>query len=473
MRGNRPPNVLFILTDDQGPWAAGCYGNPEIRTPNIDRLAAEGLRFENFFCASPVCSPARASLMTGRIPSQHGVHDWIRERNMPPEPARYLEGLTCYTDVLAAGGYVCGLSGKWHLGDSLAPQHGFTYWFCMPHGASEYQDAQMIWQGRLEVQPGYLTDRITDRALSFIEQNKGRPFYLSVHYNAPHSPWTGHPQEIVESYEDCPFKSCPQECMHPWARPSMRRHLGNRESLKGYFAAVTGLDIGVGRLLDRLEQLGLREDTLVVFTSDNGYSCGHHGFWGKGNGTLPLNMYENSVKVPFIVSHPGRIPAGRATGAMMSQYDFMPTLLDYLGLPAPADESLPGTSFARVWTGQTDQAREEVVVYDEYGPVRMIRTPEWKYVHRYPYGPHELYDLARDPDERRNLVGEESSRAVVGELRRRLARWFERYVVPRLDGVRCPVTGMGQVERIDERHCCEESFRPFEGPGPRGAWPAP
>ncbi len=143
------PNVIFILTDDQGPWAAGCYGNPEIRTPNIDRLAATGMRFENFFCTSPVCSPARASLMTGRIPSQHGVHDWIRHRNMPPNAARYLEGFTCYTDLLADAGYACGLSGKWHLGDSVSPQHGFASWLTIPYGGSKYNDAEVIVNGEL------------------------------------------------------------------------------------------------------------------------------------------------------------------------------------------------------------------------------------------------------------------------------------------------------------------------------------
>ncbi|MGD2175564.1 MAG: sulfatase-like hydrolase/transferase, partial [Candidatus Brocadiaceae bacterium] len=404
MAEQETPNAVFILTDDQGPWAAGCYGNSEIRTPNIDRLAATGLRFESFFCTSPVCSPARASLMTGAIPSRHGVHDWLREGNMPPDPARYIEGLTCYTDVLAENGYVCGLSGKWHLGDSMSAQHGLSHWFCLPKGASHYNDAEMIRDGKVDVQPGYLTDVITDEAIRFIEAHREEPFYLSVHYNAPHAPWTGHPPEIVESYEDCPFKSCPQEAAHPWIRPHMRRHLGNRESLKGYFAAVTAMDLNVGWILDRLSELNLRQKTLVVFTSDNGFSCGHHGFWGKGNGTFPLNMYENSVKVPFIVSHPGRLSPGRVTEALMSQYDFAPTLLDYLGMPALEDEWLPGRSFVPVWTGQTDEVREDVVVFDEYGPVRMIRTREWKYVHRYPNGPHELYNLQEDPDERENLA---------------------------------------------------------------------
>jgi len=453
-----PTNVVFILTDDQGPWAAGCYGNAEIRTPNLDRLAADGMRFDNFFCTSPVCSPARASVLTGRIPSQHGVHDWIRARNMAPRPARYLEGQTCYTDVLAAHGYTCGLSGKWHLGDSLTPQHGFSHWLTLPRGAMQYNDAEVVRDGRVEVAPGYLTDVFTDDALAFLDRHRDERFYLSVHYNAPHAPWTGHPQEIVDSYDDCPFKTCPQEAAHPWVKGNMRRLLGDRETLKGYFAAVTAMDVGVGRILDRLDALGLRDSTLVVFMSDNGFSCGHHGFWGKGNGTQPLNMYDNSVKVPMIMSHPGRIETGAVTGAMLSQYDWLPTLLDYLDLPGVADETLPGRSFLPVLAGRTDQIRDDVVVYDEYGPVRMIRTQQWKYVHRYPDGPHELYDLTNDPGERTNRVDEKDAEAVVTEMRKRLVAWFADYVIPQTDGARFPVSGGGQRERIDDEHCGEEAF---------------
>ena len=458
------PNVIFILTDDQGPWAMGCSGNDEVRTPYIDQLASEGTRFPNFFCTSPVCSPARASLMTGRIPSAHGVHDWIRNGNMPPDPARYLEGLTCYSDVLAKNNYTVGLSGKWHLGDSLTPQHGFSHWFALPTGGSNYNDANMIRDGKVEQQPGYLTDVITDDALEFISANSEGPFYLSVNYNAPHTPFNGHPQDIVDSYDDCPFKTCPQESLHPWAVQGAAAHMGNRESLKGYFAAITALDLNVGRILDRLGELGIRENTLVVFSSDNGYSCGHNGFWHKGNGTFPLNMYENSVKVPFVISQPGRIPEGQVSEAMVSQYDFMPTLLDYLGLPDPNDDMSPGRSFVSVLNGETNDAQDEIVVFDEYGPVRMIRTQEWKYVHRYAYGPHELYNLTKDPRERNNLVDEKEHHALIGDMRRQMGAWFERYVVPELDGARCSVTGGGQAAKIGEGQYGENSFHPRYAP---------
>ena len=329
------PNIVFILSDDQGPWAAGCYGNAEIRTPAIDRIAQTGMRFDNFFVATPVCSPSRATFLTGRIPSQHGVHDWIREGNVGDSAAAYLAGEVAYTDILADNGWVCGLSGKWHLGHSQLAQHGFSHWYVHQQGGGPYNDAPMIRDGELITEPGYVTTAITNDALAFIDQHADgdAPFYLGVHYTAPHSPWTGHPQEIVDSYDNCAFDSCPQEAIHPWAvgHALSENCLGNREMLKGYFAAVTAMDRDIGRILDKLEEKGLRENTLVVFTSDNGFSCGHHGFWGKGNGTYPPNMYENSIKVPFVVSHPGRIPAESVQAGMVSAYDFMPTLLDYLG----------------------------------------------------------------------------------------------------------------------------------------------
>jgi arylsulfatase A-like enzyme len=449
MRAERP-NIVFVLTDDQGPWAAGCYGNTEIRTPNIDRLAETGVRFENFFVAIPVCSPSRATFMTGRIPSQHGVHDWIREGNVGKDAASYLKDETCYTDILADNGWTCGMSGKWHMGDSQVIQHGFSHWFTHQRGGGPYNNAPMVRDGKLVNEPGYVTNVITDDALEFLDKhaNDDNPFYLSVHYTAPHSPWTGHPQDIVDSYDDCPFESCPQEPKHPWAGGLTDNCLGNREMLKGYFAAVTAMDMDLGRILDRIEKLGIRDDTLVFFFSDNGFNCGHHGFWGKGNGTRPLNMYENSIKVPAIASHPGVIPEGYVQKAMVSAYDFMPTLLEYLDLPIPQNLNLPGESFLPVLLGKDDNGRDNVVIYDEYGRTRMIRTGEWKYVHRHPDGPNELYHLVSDPDERKNLVDDPHQVKRIAEMKKTLDEWFAKYVVSDKDGLKYDVTGSGQMKPV-------------------------
>lgn len=443
------PNIVFILSDDQGPWALGCAGNQEIRTPHLDRLAAEGMRFSSFFCTSPVCSPARASLLTGRIPSQHGIHDWIRGGNVGERPIEYLAGQTAYTELLADSGYTCGLSGKWHLGDSLKPQKGFTHWYVHQQGGSAYYDAPMIRDGELIDEPDYLTDVITDDALQFLDSRQvDQPFYLGVHYTAPHSPWIdSHPQEFVEMYDDCPFDSCPQEPKHPWSIATAPWSDNQRENLKGYFAAVTAMDHNIGRILDKLEEMGVRERTLICFMSDNGFNCGHHGIWGKGNGTFPFNMFDTSVKVPAIFSHPGRIPLGHVCDELISGYDFMPTLLEYVGgLEHPEASNLPGRSFLPLLLGEEGAGREDVVIYDEYGPVRMIRTREWKYVHRYPYGPQELYHLTADPDERNNLIDAPEAEEQRRSMKERLDSWFVSYADPYRDGTREAVTGFGQLE---------------------------
>ena len=460
------PNIVFILTDDHGCWALGAAGNREIITPNLDRLARTGARFDQFFCASPVCSPARASILTGRIPSQHGVHDWLRRGNLPEGASpytfagdnaaiEYLRGQRAYTEVLAENGYVCGLSGKWHLGDSLQPQKGYSYWHIMPYGGSHYYNAPFIEDGKVSLKPQYLTDVITDHALTFLRAQQGRPepFYLGVHYTAPHSPWDAdqHPEELRALYDGCPFESVPnQPGAHPWQINSTPRGTGEkrRELLSGYYAAITGLDRGVGRILDWLEANGLRENTLVIFSGDNGMNMGHHGIWGKGNGTFPQNMFDTSVKVPVIFSQPGRLPAGTVNSALLSHYDIYPTLLDYLGLrdQQPAQVDLPGRSFAPLLRGQLAQEREEVVVFDEYGPVRMIRSQAWKYVHRYPYGPNELYDLGNDPYENDNLIADPGKAATAAALKAQLDAWFLRYADPRIDGTREAVTGKGQLE---------------------------
>lgn len=450
MKGKEaPPNIVVILSDDQGAWAMGCAGNDEIITPNLDHLAETGVRFENFFCTSPVCSPARASLLTGKIPSQHGVHDWIKAGNVGKDALEYLAGQTAYTEILAQHGYVCGLSGKWHLGDSIRPQKGFTHWYVHQTGGGPYYDAPMIRDGKCYREPGYITEKITDDALNFIDQQagSGRPFYLSVHYTAPHSPWINqHPEKYVQMYEDCPLESVPVDPKHPWLIPNAPGANNHRESLKGYYASITAMDDQIGRIIRKLEQLNFRENTLIVFLSDNGFNFGHHGIWGKGNGTFPQNMYDTSVKVPAIFSHPGKIPAARVSEALVSGYDFFPTILQYAGLGGHADDDLPGRSFYDELVGKPfQQEKDPIVVFDEYGPVRMIRTKEWKYVHRYPYGPHELYHLAVDPDEKANLIDDPSCADQVKTMRQSLEQWFVKYADPAVDGVREPVTGNGQI----------------------------
>ncbi len=460
-RDLKQPNILFILTDDQGSWALGCAGNNEMVTPNLDQLAASGIRFENFFCTSPVCSPARASILTGRIPSQHGVHDFIKEGNSGSGGINYLEGQIAYTDILAEHGYICGISGKWHLGASDLPQNGFSHWYVHQKGSGHYYNAPMYREGKLIHETAYITDVITDDALAFLDKQSknSQPFYLSVHYTAPHDPWTEgeHPQELLEQYKDCQFLSCPQGEYHSEAVYQYEKQ-DVRHCLQGYFSAVTGIDMNVGRLMKKLDDLNLREDTLVVFTSDNGFNCGHHGIWGKGNGTFNLNMFDTSIKVPFIISQPGKLPKEKVYDQMYSHYDLFPTLLDYTGLSWTEDQNLPGQSFLPCLLGKEDEGRENVFVYDEYGPVRMVRSKQWKYVHRYPYGKHELYDLVNDPEEMYNLYDEQTHNEIIFAMRFTMEKWFLSYTDPNMDGIKLPVRGNGQTSLVGIQSNGKQAF---------------
>ncbi|SDG07971.1 sulfatase-like hydrolase/transferase [Marvinbryantia formatexigens] len=445
----RRPNIVFIISDDQGYWSLGCSGNREILTPNIDRLAACGMRFENFFCASPVCSPARASLLTGTIPSRHGVHDWLKDDDERQASLEYLAGQYSYTRALVENGYCCALSGKWHMGASGKVQQGFTHWFSHKSGGGPYYGAPMYRDGKLYREERYVTDAITDDAVSFLESRTEdrQPFYLHVAYTAPHAPWlNNHPKEYTELYKDCPFESVPHLPRHPdsiYLTDEVAKD--ERGNLIGYYAAITAMDAGIGRILGKLDEMGLTENTLVVFTSDNGFSCGHHGFWGKGNATFPLNMYEESIKVPFIACHPGHIPEGSVCDALVSAYDFMPTLLEYLDIKPSDTLTRPGVSFAAALRGEAFAQHEEVVVLDEYGPNRMIRGRRFKYVVRYPYGPNELYDLQMDSQETKNLLNAGGFESLETKMRQRLEEWFAKYVNPEIDGAREAVYGSGQT----------------------------
>lgn len=474
--GDDRPNILFILADDMGAWAMRCAGNSDIHTPNLDRLAANGVRFDNFFCVSPVCSPARASLLTGRLPSAHGVHDWIRSGSVDKarlgdmgrdpyyvdeyKPVRYLEGQPCYTDILSRSGYDCALCGKWHLGDSLTPQHGFNRWYTIGRGGCRYYRPDIVEDGAISFSDRYVTDLITEKALGYIDElsHGDCPFYLSVHYTAPHSPWDEdqHPSDIYDLYRDCDFLATPDLPIHPDQVSSAPYGTGEERKrlLGGYYTAITAMDRDIGLLLDELDRLELTEKTLIFFTSDNGMSMGHHGIWGKGNGTFPLNLFDTAVKVPAILSWRGHVGPSLNTD-LLSHYDVSHTLLQFAGCPEGCmGEGLPGRSFvplltdgdtARKWTREDAFDERTVCVYDEYGPSRMIRTRTAKLIHRYPYGPDELYDLVHDPDETVNLINDPEYRSLRERLYAHMQSWFLKYTDPTMDATKEGVTGFGQL----------------------------
>ena len=346
----RPPNVVLILTDNQGAWTLGCYGNPDIRTPNIDRLAREGMLFEHCYSSNAVCSPTRATLLTGLIPSQHGVHSYLTAGGAQIGPQAYstIAEFRSLPEILAEAGYTCGLSGKWHLGDNLKPQEGFTYWVTMPHGhTTTFYNAEVIEDGKVRKEPRYLTDFWTDHGVKFIEQNKDKPFFLYLAYNGPYglggSMLEPARNRHAEYYADKELKSFPREKMDPWLVGN-KKLLNNVEAMRRYAAEVSGVDDGVGRIMATLKANKLDDNTLVIFTADQGLAGGQNGFWGMGDHTRPLSAFDWTTHVPLIYRHPGHIRAGQRSDILVSNYDFLPTRAR---LPRPEGQDAAEAALSR------------------------------------------------------------------------------------------------------------------------------
>jgi arylsulfatase A-like enzyme len=446
------PNVVVIMTDNHGAWTLGCYGNKDIRTPHIDRLAAQGLRFTRCYSSNAVCSPTRATFLTGLIPSQHGIHCYLRanEFQVGPQARCLIDEFETLPAILARLGYTCGLVGKWHLGGNETPQQGFTTWVTMPHGhTTTFHDAPVIEDGKTRKEATYLTDFWTDRAVRFLEDHKQRPFFLFLAYNGPY----GLGKLLTEParnrhaayYAEQELKSFPRETPHPWLFNN-REYINNPVAMRRYAAEISGVDDGVGRVLDTLRRLDLDSNTLVVFTADQGLAGGQGGFWGMGDHTRPLTGYDWTTHVPLIFRH-GPIPAGKTSDLLVSNYDLLPSVLDYLGLKeqTPRRPLLPGRSFAATLRG-AKQAWDDTVFF-EYENVRSIRTTGWSLIRRFPDGPHELYDLQGDAGQRKNLHGQPAQAAVQERLTAQLDAFFRRYADPRYDLWR---GGKSQVKRIVE-----------------------
>jgi arylsulfatase A-like enzyme len=434
----RPPNVVFILTDNQGAWTLGCYGNPDIKTPHIDRLAAEGVRFTRALSSNPVCSPTRATFLTGLLPSQHGVHSFLDPKYMMgPEAYNTLAEFTSLGEVLQQAGYVCGLSGKWHLGANLTPNEGFSYWITKPDGSTrEFYDQQIIEDGKLRVEAGYTTDLWTRKGIEFIEQNKERPFFLFLAYNGPYVLGQMMQNESrnrhAEQYRAKVFASFPRDVMHPWQHANKPFH-NSQVAMERTACEVSGVDDGVGEVLATLERLKLEEDTLVIYSSDQGWMGGQNGMWGMGDHFRPVGAHERMMQIPLIFRQPGKIPAGKTSDLLVSNYDFLRSVLGYLGMSErmPTSPESPGRDFSPVLRGENIDWDD--VIYYEMENCRAIRDEQWKYVARRPDGPYELYDKVRDPEERFNLYGQPGTEATEKELARRLDAFFARYADPQYD----------------------------------------
>ena len=430
----RPPNIVLVIADDLAAWMLGCYGNKEIRTPNLDRLAMTGARFANNFVCTPICSASRATLFTGRTPMQHGIHDFLTAKPLekPPQgqaapPASFAQE-TMISDVLAGAGYKCGYTGKWHMGNDLQPQRHFDYWYTLNGRA--HQDPKMSLNGKLVDEKGYLADLITDRACQFIgQQNASQPFFLTVSHLNPHLPYDGHPQKYYDMYANTKFDSVDYQ---PAAANALREKdllkdtLGN---IRRAAASVTALDDRIPVLVDCLRKRGALDNTLIVFTGDNGFLLGRHGLWSKGLASDPINMYDEVMATPMLWSWPARIAPASVRPELVSFYDVMPTLCELAGAPAP-NRNLCGRSYLPLLTGQPLPKKQPwpTTVYGSFRNTDMARDNRHKLVLRNGgEGPNELFDLAGDKRERVNQYENPAFVTVRDRLAPQLTAWKKKY----------------------------------------------
>lgn len=318
------------------------------------------------------------------------------------------------------------------MGFDEKPHRGFSYWASVPGGGGTFRNPEFVVNGERRRYAGFKEDAIGDYALEFLgQQSSTRPFGLLVPFYAPHMPFDFQPEQDRAPYAESNFTCFPDGPPHPNLNKSMGKHQRNPESMRSYSALITAMDRNVGRILARIEQMGLREKTLVVFTADQGWNAGHHGVWGKGNGTVPFNMYEESIRVPLIWNHPGRIPAGRTVDRMVSSYDFFPSLLSYLGHKAPVDQRRPGESYVPLLQGGRGSSRDRL--YFEYAYVRAVRTTRRKLVQRTSPWPSEFWDLAKDPGETRNVFDDPSYARERDGFQREMSSFFSRLGAPSLE----------------------------------------
>lgn len=430
------PNILFVLTDDQAPWAFGASGDPNASTPNMDKLAKKGAIFRNAFTTTPVCSPSRASIMTSRYASEYGIFDFIvspTHSSLTYDPS-YNAGLdpesVTFAEVLQKAGYKTGLVGKWHLGDWTADEekkyhptnHGFDYFMGLLGGGVSPVDPELEVEGELKKIKGLTTDILADYAIKFIKENADDNFLLCLNTRAPHTKWLP-----VSESDWAPFENTDPILPNP-GYPDLDTEK-TKKRMREYLASTRGMDRNFGRVVDVLDELGLLENTVIIFFSDHGYNMGHNGIEHKGNGkwitkTKPdhtenikrgyrPNLFDNSLKVPAFVYWEGVIQPETVIGNTISALDLYPTIVEIAGteLPDPKKHIVRGRSFLPLIKGENVDNWDNNF-YSEYSMInyataflRSYRTPEWKLVRDF-LDPKrdELYHIALDPEENINLI---------------------------------------------------------------------
>ncbi|GJM61254.1 sulfatase family protein [Persicobacter diffluens] len=401
------PNIIMIVADDLGYADVGFHGSSEIPTPNLDKLAASGVIFENGYVTASVCGPTRAALVTGRYQQRFGC-----ENN--PAPYKLDEEVivgmplsqTNVAETLKAEGYATACFGKWHLGgergnEALMPrQRGFDEYFGFLEGAARYLDHQneekkyMRNEQELEMEPRYFTDALGDETVDFIERNKENPFFIYLPFNAVHAPL-----EATEEYL------------------AHFQHIEN-ENRRKLCAMQFGMDANVGKIMNKLEELQLRENTLVIFLSDNGGKPKNNFSYNTPMRGQKGQYYEGGIHIPFVMSWPGQIPSGEKYAHPISGVDMTPTILATANIPAKAEANFDGVNLLPFVKGEKAQAPHEYL-YWKLGANRAIRNDQWKLVQ---HGKKtELFHIANDPYETTDLY--EQQPEIVKMLEEAYAAW--------------------------------------------------
>jgi N-acetylglucosamine-6-sulfatase len=435
------PNIVFITTDDQRWDAMSGMGHPFVRTPNMDRLAREGMRFAEAFVTISLCAPSRACYLTGAYAHTHGVRT--------NEGSEIGPGTPTFAQALQRSGYETAFLGKWHQAPRNNPRPGFDYWFSFT-GQGVYVDPEVNENGRTSKVKGYMTDILTDRAVAWLEKSRQRPFCLCLWHKAVHGPFTPAPRhESLYADAELPKPASFDDTLE--GKPAWQRAVqvrgqqraewlknrntpvpdrlppqkwdGRRKSMLDYFRALAAVDESIGRVLATLEATGRLDNTIIVFASDNGYFHGEHR---RGDKRL---AYEEALRVPLLVRYPRAAKAGSVCNDMALNIDLAPTLLDFAGAKTPA--SVQGRSLRPLLEGRTPGDWRQEFFYEyfqERGSAGLptmlaVRTKQWKYV-TYPdlNDIDELYDLRNDPREMKNLALDGAHRKTLDEMKAELER---------------------------------------------------
>ncbi|MBI3003894.1 MAG: sulfatase [Ignavibacteriales bacterium] len=430
----KPRNVIFILSDDHRYDFFGFLGKPKfLKTPNFDRLSLQGAHIQNAFVTTSLCSPSRASVLTGMYPYAHGVVD-----NDSPMPGNNI----FFPSYFQKGGYKTAFIGKWHMGNhSDEPQPGFDHWVSFP-GQGVYDDPEFNVDGTRKKHTGYITDLLTDYSLKWISSQQKNPFFLYLSHKAVHSMFIP-PKRHLGRYDKAALEypitmADKEENYHDkprWVREQRFSWHGVDHMYYGeldfdtfyrrYCETLLGMDDSLGRILDSLKELGLFQSTLVIYAGDNGFSFGEHGLIDK------RHMYEESFRVPLLAHCPELIQPGTKISQFVQNVDFAPTMLDAAGLPVP--EQMQGTSFVELLQGKVIPWRDAVFYayywerpYPQTPTMFGIRTSKHKYITYHGiWDIDELYDIEQDPGETKNLINSKEHQELIVSLRAKVFDWVE------------------------------------------------